>query len=145
VVLVPPLWVRRRPRLTGGLGGGRRFLSLSAAGWRRWFKSEDAAEHLRSPLRRNFGETAEDGAPRRRREPLSLRLLAEVPRDADPPLVPWFHAPRFRGRGGWPESKTHQERPMCAFWQLAETPGGDAVEKEPKTIQSPSGTAAGSC
>jgi len=47
------------------LGGGRRFLPLSAAGQRRWFKSEDAAEHLRSPLRRDFGETAEDSAPRR--------------------------------------------------------------------------------
>jgi len=44
-----------------GLGGRRRFLSLSAAGQRRWFKSEDAAEHLHSPLRRDFGETAEDG------------------------------------------------------------------------------------
>jgi len=39
-----------------GVGGG----SLSAAGCRRWFKSEDAAEYPRPPLRRNSGETAED-------------------------------------------------------------------------------------
>ena len=43
------------------------------------------------------------------REPLSLRLLAEVPRDAGPSLEPWFHAPRLRGRGGRPESETFQE------------------------------------
>jgi len=47
-------------------------------------------------------------APRRGREPPSLRLLAEVPRDAGPSLEPWFPAPRFRGQGGRPESKTHQ-------------------------------------
>jgi len=41
------------------VGGG----SLSAAGQRRWFKSEDAAEQPRPPLRRDFGEPAEDGCP----------------------------------------------------------------------------------
>jgi hypothetical protein len=39
------------------MGGG----SLSAAGWRRWFESEDAAEHSRPPLRQDFGESAEYG------------------------------------------------------------------------------------
>ncbi len=48
-------------------------------------------------------------APRRGREPLSLRLLAEVPRDAGPSLEPWFHAPRLRGRGGRPEPEALQE------------------------------------
>ncbi|MFZ8839245.1 MAG: hypothetical protein ACO2PM_10115 [Pyrobaculum sp.] len=53
--------------------------------------------------------------------------------------------PRFRGRCGQPESETHQERPMRVLRQLAETPGEGAVEREPKTIQSPSGIASGSC
>jgi hypothetical protein len=67
----------------GGLRGGRRFLSLSAAGWRRWFKSEDAAEHLRPPLRRDFGETAEDG-----RQAESRRASPTGGRDADHPAPP---------------------------------------------------------
>ncbi len=87
----------------GGLGGGRRFLSLSAAGWRRGFKSaEHPAHHCGgTPVRRR-----KTGAGR---EPPSLRLLAEVPRDAGPSLEPWFHAPRLRGRGGQPESEALQE------------------------------------
>jgi len=61
-------------------------LSLSAAGWRRWFKSEHAAEHLRSPLRRDFGETAEDGCAAARAgtaEP--PRLGAEMQTTQPPP------------------------------------------------------------
>ncbi|MFZ8810434.1 MAG: hypothetical protein ACO2PN_20300 [Pyrobaculum sp.] len=56
-----------------------------------------------TPVRRRRAD-----APRRRREPPSPRLLAEVPRDAGPPLEPWIPASRLRGRGGQPESEIHQ-------------------------------------
>ncbi|MFZ8807607.1 MAG: hypothetical protein ACO2PN_05830 [Pyrobaculum sp.] len=105
MVLVPPLWVRRRPRLTGGLGGGRRFLSLSAAGWRRWFKSEDAAEHPRPPLRRNSGETAEDGRWAETRRAFGYWRRCLGTRASSGAVDP---ASRLRGRGGQPESETHQ-------------------------------------
>ncbi len=55
-------WFRyRRCGYVVGLGGRRRFLSLSAAGWRRWF---NAAERPRLPLRRSSGGVRAPGGNR---------------------------------------------------------------------------------
>jgi len=83
-------------------------------------------------------------APRRGREPLSLRLLAEVHRDAGPPLEPWIlRLASAAEADSRVRDLSSMQRPMCAFWQLAETPGGDAVGGGGEDATEPSGTAAG--
>ena len=92
------------------------------------------------------------GTPVRRRrtgagrEPPSLRLLAEMPRDAGPPLEPWIlRLASAAEADSRVRDLSRMQRPMCAFGQLAETPGGDAVGGGVEDATEPSGTAAGGC
>jgi hypothetical protein len=118
------------------VGGGSSLCLLPGGG---------AGLSLRTPLNasaRHCGGTPASrrrtDAPRRRREPPSLRLLAEMPRDAGPL---WSRgscasSPRPRRTAGV-RDPSDMQRPMRAFWQPAETPGGDAVEEAVKMLRSP--------
>jgi len=148
VVLVPPLWVRRRPRLTRGgaweVGGGSRLCLPPGRG---------AGLSLRTPLNtpaHHCGGTSvsrqSTDAPRRRREPPSLRLLAEMPRDAGPPLEPWILrlASAAEADSRSPRSIKYAKTDVCLL-ATGRNPRRRRRRGGCEDATEPSGTAAGSC
>jgi len=134
------------PHARRGLGGGRRFSSLLAAGQRRWFKSEDAAEHPAHHCGGTSVSRQSTDAPRRRREPPSLRLLAEMPRDAGPPLEPWILrlASAAEADSRSPRSIKYAKTDVCLL-ATGRNPRRRRRRGGCEDATEPSGTAAGSC